>query len=87
MLILLGVLIKDFGNSSGGDWGSMNWSQPAIQASLSQLVQQNDTAKYRQQAQQIAKAIYEDKPLIAIAHYVQHTAVQKDVEGFRFDPL
>ncbi|MBN3561465.1 ABC transporter substrate-binding protein [Aliamphritea spongicola] len=82
----LGVLIKDFGNSSGGDWGSMNWSQPAIQASLSQLVQQNDTAKYRQQAQQIAQAIYEDKPLIAIAHYVQHTAVQKDVEGFRFDP-
>ncbi|WP_027859214.1 ABC transporter substrate-binding protein [Marinobacterium jannaschii] len=82
----LGVLIKDFGNSHGGDWGSMNWSNPEIQATLNQLVQENDQAKFRQKAQQVAKAIYEDKPLIAIAYYVQHTAVHRNVEGFRFDP-
>ena len=82
----LGILIKDFGNAKGGDWGSMNWSNPQIQTTLNQLVQENNPEKYHQQAQQVAEAIYKDKPLLPIAYYVQHTAVNKKVKGFRFDP-
>lgn len=82
----LGVLIKDFGSSKGGDWGSMNWSYPSIQTTLNELVQETDTTLYHQKAQKVAQAIYDDKPLIAIAYYVQRTAINKRIEGFRFDP-
>jgi len=82
----LGVLIKDFGHSSGGDWGSMNWSNPSIQSTLNHLVQENDPKKYYTQAQEVATAIYKEKPLIPIAYYVQQTVVGKRIEGFTFDP-
>ena len=82
----LGVLIKDFGNKQGGDWGSMNWFNPSIQSVLNQLVQETDAAKYHAQAQQVAKAIYDEKPLIPIAYYVQQTAVGNRINGFQFDP-
>jgi len=82
----LGVLIKDFGNDSGGDWGSMNWSNPSIQTTLNSLVQENDPKKYYAQAQKVAAAIYKEKPLIPIAYYVQQTVVGKRIEGFQFDP-
>lgn len=82
----LGIIVKDFGNADGGDWGSMNWSNPDIQQTLNTLVQETDPAQYRQKAQQVAQAIYQEKPLIAIASYVQRTAINKRIEGFRFDP-
>ncbi len=82
----LGIIVKDFGNANGGDWGSMNWSNPDIQQTLNTLVQETDPAQYRQKAQQVAQAIYQEKPLIAIASYVQRTAINKRIEGFRFDP-
>jgi peptide/nickel transport system substrate-binding protein len=82
----LGVLIKDFGQHSGGDWGSMNWSNPSIQATLNRLVEESDPKKYYAQAQQIATAIYQEKPLIPIAYYVQQTVVGKRIKEFQFDP-
>ncbi|MGH1441749.1 MAG: ABC transporter substrate-binding protein [Cellvibrionaceae bacterium] len=82
----LGVLIKDFGQHSGGDWGSMNWSNPTIQTTLNNLIQEADAKQYFTQAQQITTAIYQEKPLIPIAYYVQQTVVGKRIEGFQFDP-
>ena len=82
----LGVIIKDFGKPTGGDWGSMNWSNPAIQKELNHMVAETDSAKYTQEAQDVAEAIYQEKPMIAIASYVQQTAVNKRLKGFHFDP-
>jgi len=82
----LGVLMKDFGSEQGGDWGSMNWSNPAIQHSLQRLTAESDPERYHREAQQVARAIHAEKPLIAIAYYVQQSAVGKRLQGFRFDP-
>lgn len=82
----LSVLLKDFGNEKGGDWGSMNWSKPAIQAQLQQLIKETNPDTYHKTAQTVAQAIYDEKPMIAVAYYVQQTAVNKRIEGFRFDP-
>jgi len=82
----LGVLIKDFGHQSGGDWGSMNWSNPSIQTTLNNLVKESDPKKYHNQSQQVAAAIHEEKPLIPIAYYVQQTVVGKRITNFKFDP-
>lgn len=82
----LGILIQDFGQVSGGDWGSMNWSRPDVQQQLNALTAENDPQRYRAQAQTIARAIQTDLPLIPVASYVQHTAINTRVQGFRFDP-
>lgn len=82
----LGVLIKDFGQDKGGDWGSTGWSNQDIKPTLSALVKETDESRYNQQAQRIAQAIYDEKPLIPIAYYVQQTAVTKRLSGFRYDP-
>ncbi len=82
----LGVLIKDFGHERGGDWGSMSWSNPSIQTTLNDLVKQSDDEQYHQLAQQVAAAIYTEKPMIPIAYYVQQTVVGKRIAGFTFDP-
>ena len=82
----LGVLVKDFGSETGGDWGSMNWRNPSIQTILNNLVAETDPQRYHQQAQQVANAIYTEMPMIPVASYVQQTAVNKRLDGFRFDP-
>lgn len=82
----LGILIRDFGQVTGGDWGSLNWSRPEIQSTLNALTAETDPARYHEQAQAVARAIQSDLPLIPVASYVQHTAINTRVTGFRFDP-
>lgn len=86
----LGTLIKDFAASgsgtSGGDWGAMNWSNAQVPQILEALVSETDPERYQQQAQLVAQAIYAERPLIPIAYYVQQTAINKRLSGFRFDP-
>lgn len=82
----LAVMIQDFGSETGGDWGSMNWSNPDIQSTLRQMAGETDEDRYRQQAQAVSQAIFDEKPLIPIASYVQQTAVNSRLSGFRFDP-
>lgn len=86
----LGTLIKDFAASgssvSGGDWGAMNWSNPQVPRTLKAMVSETDPERYHEQAQTVARAIYSERPMIPIAYYVQQTAVNKRLSGFRFDP-
>lgn len=82
----LTVLIDDFSTLQGSDWGSMNWANTNVQTLLKSLVTELDPIVYKQKAQQIAQVIYNEKPVIPIAYYVQQTAVSKRLNGFRFDP-
>lgn len=82
----LTVLIDDFSTLQGSDWGSMNWANTSVQTLLKSLVTELDPVVYKQKAQQIAQVIYDEKPVIPIAYYVQQTAVSKRLNGFRFDP-
>ncbi|MCO4784553.1 ABC transporter substrate-binding protein [Marinomonas atlantica] len=82
----LTVLLDDFSTLQGSDWGSMNWANTNVQTLLKSLVTELDPIVYKQKAQQIAQVIYNEKPVIPIAYYVQQTAVSKRLNGFRFDP-
>lgn len=82
----LGTLIKDLGQAKGGDWGTLNWSNSSIKTTLNELLSETNPSAYRQKAQRIAQALYDEKPLIPVAYYVQQTAVNKRLQGFRFDP-
>lgn len=83
----LGVILSDFNQSGGGDWGAMNWYNQDMQALLDQLESTTDTQKFTVLAQQAAKLIYQQKPMIPVTYYVQQTAVNKRVKGFHFDPF
>lgn len=82
----LGVLLKDFGQAKGGDWGSMNWSNKQVVEDLHALLAETNASVYRSKAQSIVNAMYQEQPLIPVAYYVQQTAVNKRLKGFRFDP-
>ncbi|MBM6550874.1 ABC transporter substrate-binding protein [Marinomonas ostreistagni] len=82
----LGSLLKDLGGAKGGDWGTLNWDNQGIKTTLNELLSESDPSVYRQKAQTVAQALYDEKPLIPVASYVQQTAVNKRLEGFRFDP-
>lgn len=82
----LGVVLADFGENGGGDWGAMNWYNQIVSADLKTLESISDTAKYRQVAQKSAQVIYDEKPMIPVSYYVQQTAINKRVKGFHFDP-
>lgn len=83
----LGILLKDFASSDkGGDWGSLNWSNTWVPETLNAMVSENDASHYHEQAQSIAEALYNERPLIPVASYVQQTAINKRLSGFRFDP-
>ncbi|MCU4676933.1 ABC transporter substrate-binding protein [Catenovulum sp. 2E275] len=83
----LGLILAEFSSLDGGDWGPMNWYNPQVSALLNQLPQQTNPEQYRQTAQQIAKLVMADLPLIPIAYYQQSSAVNQAVEGFSFDPF
>ncbi len=81
----LPLLSGDFANG-GGDWGAMGWQREDIDAAFQQLARNQSPQRKRALAQEIAQAIVDDLPVLAIANYSQHTAVNKRVEGFEFDP-
>lgn len=83
----LGVILSDFNQSGGGDWGAMNWYNDDMQGLLNKLEQTTDTKAFHRLAQQAARLIYQERPMIPVSYYVQQTAVNKRVKGFRFDPF
>ncbi|WP_127560460.1 ABC transporter substrate-binding protein [Saccharospirillum alexandrii] len=83
----LGVLIADFAGESGGDWGAMNWQHPELLGLIESQQSERDVQQYAQTAQQIARILADEMPLIPVTYYTQQTAVNDRVSNFRFDPL
>ncbi|NVK73622.1 MAG: ABC transporter substrate-binding protein [Oceanospirillaceae bacterium] len=83
----LGVMLSDYGSDGGGDWGAMNWNNKELSADLLELEQTSDPVKYKELAQRSAQIIYNERPVIPVSSYVQQTAVNKRIKGFRFDPF
>ena len=83
----LGVMLSDFGTNGGGDWGAMNWSNPAFSADLQALEQTSDPVEYKNLAQRSAQLLYDERPVIPVSSYVQQTSVNTRIQGFRFDPF
>ena len=82
----LPIISSDFAHG-GGDWGTMNWHNLAVDNAITELMQSNDVARSLQLSQQVATAIYKESPVLPIASYSQHTSVNKRVSNFKFDPF
>ncbi|MFI3014238.1 ABC transporter substrate-binding protein [Klebsiella aerogenes] len=83
----MATLLSDFSNIQGGDWGPMNWSNPAVFSGLKAMSQMTpDSPEYAQQASQLSQAITDDIPMISVTYYIQQTGVSQRVQGFQFDP-
>ncbi|MGB2078413.1 MAG: ABC transporter substrate-binding protein, partial [Vibrio sp.] len=84
----LAVIETDF-THGGGDWGAMNWHGEGIAEKLEQLNQifgeQGDDKSFLM-SQAVMQQIYQQKPVLPIAHYRDHIAVNHRVSGFKFDP-
>ncbi|KGY09423.1 ABC transporter substrate-binding protein [Vibrio sinaloensis] len=83
----LALLLKDFAEHKGSDWGPTNWSSEEFSALLSRLSATKDRADYQQQAQQASQILAQEMPLIPITFYTQLVAVNKKVGNFSFDPF
>ncbi|MDC5720693.1 ABC transporter substrate-binding protein [Vibrio europaeus] len=83
----LALLLKDFAQHKGSDWGPTNWSSPEFSQLLNRLSATKDPASYQQHAQQAAHILANEMPLIPITFYTQLVAVNKKVGNFAFDPF
>ena len=82
----LGVMIADYGDGGSGEWGAMGWQNREVAQLLQQMPAETDEARYREQAQRIARILVEEMPVIPVTFYTQQTAIAERVQGFRFDP-
>ncbi|MGF1909203.1 ABC transporter substrate-binding protein [Vibrio kasasachensis] len=83
----LALLLKDFAEHKGSDWGPTNWSSAEFSQLLNRLSTTKDAASYQQQAQQASQILAKKMPLIPITFYTQLVAVNKKVGNFSFDPF
>jgi peptide/nickel transport system substrate-binding protein len=71
----------------GSDWGVMNWSDPAVQTALDELLAGASEGDAEQRRETIVRTVQEQLPLIPVAWYRMNAAVSDRVEGFVMDPL
>ncbi|MGD8170751.1 ABC transporter substrate-binding protein [Vibrio sp. TRT 21S02] len=83
----LALLLKDFANHKGSDWGPTNWSSTEFSELLNTLSSTKDPREYRDQAQKASRILAQKMPLIPITFYTQLVAVNKRVGNFHFDPF
>jgi len=82
----LPIMSTDFAHG-GGDWGTMNWTNTVVDNAIDELLTSDNATRSLALSQIIAKAIYDDKPVLPISSYSQHTSVNKRVNNFKFDPF
>jgi len=83
----LALLLKDFAEHKGSDWGPTNWSSAEFNALLNSLSATKDSNSYQQQAQKASHILAKEMPLIPITFYTQLVAVNEKVGNFSFDPF
>ncbi len=82
----LGILLADFTSKQGGEWGPMNWQNPALFSLIEQIGRETSDAELPAQAREVIETINKDLPLIPVVYYMQHSAVSDRLQNFSFDP-
>jgi peptide/nickel transport system substrate-binding protein len=82
----IGTMLSDYG-PKGGDWGAMNWSNPAFEQALDDLTRVADPAAGTALRAKAVASIQADLPVIPIAWYQQTVAVSPRLEGATIDPF
>lgn len=82
-----GTLAGDFA-AQGGDWGAMGWHSDAVVQALAQLSRSApDAAQAQALRATVTKTLHDELPIIPIAWYRQHVAVNRRLQGVAIDPL
>ena len=82
-----GTLAQDF-SAQGGDWGAMGWRSDAVVQSLQELARGNPAAeRARELRRRVTQTLQDELPVIPVAWYRQHVAVNPRVRGVTLDPL
>jgi peptide/nickel transport system substrate-binding protein len=82
----IGTLLQDFG-PQGGEWGAMNWSDPALTAVLTELTATAEPKRRAALRQEAARILAAQLPVIPIAWYDYSVAVSKRLANVSVDPL
>ena len=82
----VGTLVVDFA-ATGGDWGAMGWSDPALVAALTQLTATSEPAERARLRAQAATILQDQMPVIPVAWYDNSVAVSRRLSGVTLDPL
>lgn len=82
----IGTLLQDFG-PTGGDWGAMNWTSPALRDAIAALSGASDPARRSVLRGTIATILQAELPVIPVLWY-QHTATHHTrLTNVSIDPL
>lgn len=82
----LGTMLQDFG-PTGGDWGAMGWSSPAMNAALDTLGRTIEPASRAALRGEVARILQAELPVIPVAWYDHSVAISKRLAGVSVDPL
>ena len=82
-----GTLAGDF-SAKGGDWGAMGWHSEAVVQALAELMRSTPDARRAQALRAtVTQTLQNELPVIPIAWYRQHVAVNRRLQGVSLDPL
>ncbi len=82
-----GTLAGDF-SAQGGDWGAMGWHSDAVVQALAELMRSTPDARRAQALRaNVTQTLQDELPVIPIAWYRQHVAVNRRLQGVSLDPL
>lgn len=82
-----GTLAGDF-SAQGGDWGAMGWHSDAVVQALAELMRSTPDARRAQALRAaVTQTLQSELPVIPIAWYRQHVAVNRRLQGVSLDPL
>lgn len=82
----LGTLLEDYG-PDGGEWGAMNWSDPALTKTLEALKTTFDPAERAPLRARVSEIIQTELPVIPIAWFELGVAVNKRLGSVTIDPF
>ncbi|WP_440112310.1 ABC transporter substrate-binding protein [Acidovorax sp. BL-A-41-H1] len=82
-----GTLAGDF-SAQGGDWGAMGWHSDAVVQALAELMRSAPEARRAQALRAtVTQVLQSELPVIPVAWYRQHVAVNRRLQGVSLDPL
>lgn len=82
-----GTLAGDF-SAKGGDWGATGWHSDAVVQALAELMRSAPDARRAQALRAtVTQTLQDELPVIPIAWYRQHVAVNRRLQGVALDPL
>jgi peptide/nickel transport system substrate-binding protein len=79
--------VADTFAKGGSDWGTMGWSDPAVDEAVAALMAGADGEQAAEHRRTIVTTAQEQLPLVPVAWYRMNAAVSDRVEGFRIDAL